>query len=464
MNEKVNDDGESKIKARLTVMGNREPELGIRTDSPTASKTNTKIMLLIAGSRGWKIFAMDIESAFLQTEETTRDIFVFPPVEAEVPRNKIWKLIRPVYGTRDAARAFYNNLSKELEQLGCRKLSTDYATYTWNDEQGLAGVICTHVDDILAAGNKDFRKKVLEPLKEIFTFGEDKEDKFKYTGVQIEVQEDGIVLNGNQSINDLRVPDLKTLEEQNEGELEEEGQSAFRSFVGQLSALNNQVRPDISFPVKEMAVKQNKATKADMRKVRALVKRMKEDPFQIKLSKLEETYEDWILLTFADASYKGLADKVSSVGGIITFMVNRNDKKCHLLEWSSHKLTRVCTSPFSAESLNITQAIGRLALLKKNLVEIMGPEVGNKISTVIATDSKNSMDLANSSSNIQDGWNALDTAVIRESLEKGVLDKMIKVSTEDQLADALTKNKPSSVRKLRETLMTGTVENLEMTL
>ena len=41
---------------------------------------------------------------------------------------------------------------------------------------------------------------------------------------------------------------------------------------------------------------------------------------------------------------------------------------------------------------------------------------------------------------------------------------MIKVSTEDQLADALTKNKPSSVRKLRETLMTGTVENLEMTL
>ena len=60
----------------------------------------------------------------------------------------------------------------------------------------------------------------------------------------------------------------------------------------------------------------------------------------------------------------------------------------------------------------------------------------------------------------------MDTAVIREYLEKKVLDKMmVKLSTEDQLGDALTKNKPSSVKKLKETLMMmGTLENRDIIL
>ena len=56
--------------------------------------------------------------------------------------------------------------------------------------------------------------------------------------------------------------------------------------------------------------------------------------------------------------------------------------------------------------------------------------------------------------------------MIREYLEKKVLDKMmVKLSTEDQLGDALTKNKPSSVKKLKETLMMmGTLENRDIIL
>ena len=87
---------------------------------------------------------------------------------------------------------------------------------------------------------------------------------------------------------------------------------------------------------------------------------------------------------------------------------------------------------------------------------MMGPK-GEHIPTVIVTDSKNTMDLAQSSSIIKDGWNALDMAAIREALANGSLSKMIKVASEDQLADAFTKNKPSCVKILREVLSTGSL-------
>ena len=152
---------------------------------------------------------------------------------------------------------------------------------------------------------------------------------------------------------------------------------------------------------------------------------------------------------------------MSSVGGVITFMVDCRNKTCHLIEWSSHKLTRVCTSPSSAETLNITQAIGRLALLKRNIMQIMGPDA-KIIPTIIATGSKNTMDLANSSTNVQDGWNAIDVAAIREALRTIILNKIVKVSSKDQLADALTKNKPSRALKLKEVQRTGNMKNIRM--
>jgi len=461
LNEKILEDGSKKVKARLTVMGNKEEDKGIRTDSPTASKTNIRLLLMMASYKKWKITAMDVEAAFLQTEKAERDIFVYPPAEAGLPAGKIWRLLKPVYGTRDAARAFYSNLSKELEKLGCRRLDTDLATYVWYDKGEVAGMAATHVDDILAAGSDKFTKRVLEPIKKVFTFGDDKEDTFKYTGVEFDLMEDGYRVNANQALKDLRVPDLEVLEEQEEGILSEEGQSAFRSFIGQLTALNSTSRPDISFQVKDLATRQNKATKGDMRKVRALIKKLKDDQLEIQMPRLEGEVENWRLISFADASFRSLSDKVSSVGGVITFMADIRTKKCHLVEWSSHKLTRVCTSPSSAETLNITQAIGRLALLKRSIIQIMGPKA-EVIPTVIATDSKNTMDLANSSTNVQDGWNAIDVAAIREALRTNNLSKIVKVSSEDQLADALTKNKPSSVVKLKEVLKTGYMRNIQI--
>ena len=99
-------------KARLTMRGDQEQtEEIIHTDSPTVNAVNIKLMLAEAVRKGWKISSSDVTRAFLQTSKITRDVYVYPPKEAGLPRNKVWLLKRPAYGLIDAAHAFFINFS-----------------------------------------------------------------------------------------------------------------------------------------------------------------------------------------------------------------------------------------------------------------------------------------------------------------------------------------------------------------
>ena len=308
----------------------------------------------------------------------------------------------------------------------------------------------------------DFHKKVIHKVKEAFTFGVDKVKEFKYTGINYQQEEREVVINTKQAIDDLRVPDKDVINAQPDGKLNEEGQSAFRSYVGQLSALANLMRPDLAFITKQMATKQNNASKSDMRSIRALIKKIKEEPEEFKFPDLGDTKDDWALVTFVDASYKSLPDKISSVAGMVMFMVNKKTKKAHILDWFSQKLHRVCTSPSSAESMAMNTAIGRTALVKKTLIELMGPN--NDIEYVIVSDSKNTIDAAYKSNRINDGFNAIDMAAIRESVENGTIDRIIKIDSENQLADALTKNQPKMTQKLLGVPRKGSLDGIDLNL
>ena len=150
------------------------------------------------------------------------------------------------------------------------------------------------------------------------------------------------------------------------------------------------------------------------------------------------------------------------MGGIIIFMVNKVSRKAHIMEWSSNKLNRVCTSPSGAESLALYSAIGRATLIRRSINKLMGPDCN--IDSVIASDSKNTIEAAYSSSTVGDGFNAIDMAGIRDAVNSGEVTRIIKVDSDNQLAEALTKNKPKTVSKLMEVLRSGTLEDVEIDL
>lgn len=66
ISEKVKD-GSTVVKARLVARGFEEVDKHvIRKDSPTCSKENMRLILIIAATNHWKIKSLDIRSAFLQ--------------------------------------------------------------------------------------------------------------------------------------------------------------------------------------------------------------------------------------------------------------------------------------------------------------------------------------------------------------------------------------------------------------
>ena len=66
---------DGKTKARLVARGFEDNEFERRTDSPTCSKMNLRMIIAIAASKSWKINSLDIQSAYLQGKSVERDIF-----------------------------------------------------------------------------------------------------------------------------------------------------------------------------------------------------------------------------------------------------------------------------------------------------------------------------------------------------------------------------------------------------
>ena len=109
--------GKNIVKARLCVRGDQEDTENIQTDSPTIRKSNINILLMLASRNKWTIGSQDVTSAFLQSVQISRDVFVKPPLERRI-KGMIWKLNKTVYGLVDASRGFYLNFSRELLERG----------------------------------------------------------------------------------------------------------------------------------------------------------------------------------------------------------------------------------------------------------------------------------------------------------------------------------------------------------
>ena len=172
-------DGDTAVKARLTVRGDQEDKSTVRKDSPTVRKGNVKIFCVVAAKEGWDIKSIDATCAFLQGAPMERSVYILPPKERRVP-GTLWELKKPVYGLTDAARGWYLALSEKVLEAGCVKCSVDPAMFihfsTINEQRKLEGVVLSHVDDLLHGGSSRFQQDVMETVKSSFTFSQEESE------------------------------------------------------------------------------------------------------------------------------------------------------------------------------------------------------------------------------------------------------------------------------------------------
>ncbi|GKF24580.1 putative ribonuclease H-like domain-containing protein, partial [Tanacetum coccineum] len=113
-----------KNKARLVAQGHRQEE-GIDYDevfAPVARIEAIRLFLAFASYKGFLVYQMDVKSTFLYGT-IEEEVYVHQPpgfVDPAHP-NKVYKVVKALYGLHQAPRAWYETLSSFLLENGFRR-------------------------------------------------------------------------------------------------------------------------------------------------------------------------------------------------------------------------------------------------------------------------------------------------------------------------------------------------------
>ena len=429
------------VKARLCIRGDQEEgKEDIRTDSPTAHKTNIKLFYIVAAHFGWNIGTADVKAAFLQGAKLDREVYVLPPKERRKP-GKVWKMIKRAYGFVDASRGFYLELDKALLSLGCKASMHDPALYTFcNNDGKLQGVILTHVDDLLhGSGSAYFFQNVMLPLKQIFTFGKETQKELFYVGMHVVQEKDSIVVDQDQYVQSLEVPELYDCKNETglDSMLSDVDQTEYRAILGKIGWIAHTSRPDLSYDCLLLSTKTGRASMRDMKQAIKLMKKLKSGSTKMCFPDLGPI-EEWTLVGYGDAGFKSLPDKVSSCGGHVEMISNEKRGISCITSWRSKKLKRVVSSSTAAEALAANETLDGLIYIKSVLRDLLGLTV-DKIPVVVYTDSRNLHKSVYSSKLVEDARVRTDVGKLQESIKSGEMKDFIFVEGKQMIADCLTK-------------------------
>ncbi|GJU36534.1 putative ribonuclease H-like domain-containing protein [Tanacetum coccineum] len=143
-------------KARLVAQGHRQEE-GIDYDevfAPVARIEAIRIFLAFASYMGFIVYQMDVKSAFLYGK-IDEEVYVSQPpgfLDPKYPQ-KVYKVVKALYGLHQAPRAWYATLSTFLLKNGYRRGTIDKTLFIKKDKHDII-LVQVYVDDIIFGSTK----------------------------------------------------------------------------------------------------------------------------------------------------------------------------------------------------------------------------------------------------------------------------------------------------------------------
>ena len=425
-------DNEVITNARLVARGFEEDTARLKKDSPTCSRESVHIVIFFARCHGWKCHSVDVKAAYLQGDKITRDVYLQPPEEFN--NGNLWKLKKNVYGLADAARNWYLRVKKELINLGVEQCSLDKAIFFWYKDGQLEGIICLYVDNFLFAGSHCFLNSIIKSFMKIFNVGSTGSDNFTYVGLRLNTYKDGITLDQEHYIASIKEVDLsKKRKLEKTDKLTKRELAAFRTLVGQLSWISTHSRPDIAFEVCVLGTGFQNATVSDVLSLNNLARRIQTSNVNLYFPNMESANE-YNIVCYTDASFRSLPMEGSQAGFII-FIQTSEEKKCPIF-WQSKKIERVVDSSLAAEAEALHEGM-KASYYMYNVLKMIKPNL--KLKIICKTDSKSLVTALESTNQVQNRWLRLHLLGINEMLENKLIERLLFVKSEDQLADCLTK-------------------------
>ncbi|GKA06214.1 putative ribonuclease H-like domain-containing protein [Tanacetum coccineum] len=226
-------------KAILVAQGHTQEE-GIDYEevfTPVARIEAIRLFLTYASYMGFTVYQTDVKSAFLY-ETIDEDVYVMQPPgfqDSQFP-DKVYKVVKAMYGLHQAPRAWYGILSKYLLDNGFQRGTIDQTLFI-RKHKGEFLLVQVYVDDIIFGSSNPRLCREFEALMhDKFKMSAMGELKF-FLGLQVLQKKDGIFLSQDKYVVDI---------------LKKFGYTDIRSMIGSLMYLTTS-RPDIMFVVRACA-------------------------------------------------------------------------------------------------------------------------------------------------------------------------------------------------------------------
>ncbi|GJY35577.1 ribonuclease H-like domain-containing protein [Tanacetum coccineum] len=364
-----------KNKARLVAQGYRQEE-GVDYDevfAPVARIEAIRLFLAFASFMGFTVYQMDVKSAFLYGN-ITEEVYVKQPPGFEDPAhpNKVYRVVKALYGLHQAPRAWYERLSTFLLKHGYRRGAIDKTLFIKKDRRDIM-LVQVYVDDIIFGSTKSSMVKDFEDLmQKEFKMSSMGELTF-FLGLQVKQTTAGIFLSQDKYVKDiLNKFDFRTIkpastpiEAHKSLGKDEEGEEVdvhlYRSMIGCLMYLTAS-RPDIMFAVCLCARFQVTPKVSHIHAVKRIFRYLKHQP-KFNLGLWYPKDSPFHLEAFSDSDYAGDNHDRRSTSGGCQYLGRR------LVSWQCKKQTIVAISSTEAEYVAAASCCAQVLWMQNQLLD-----------------------------------------------------------------------------------------------
>ena len=346
---KLDEDGNVvRNKARLVAQGYSQEE-GIDYDetyAPVARLEAIRMLLAYSCFMGFKLFQMDVKSAFLNGV-LTEEVYVKQPPGFEDPHHPeyVYKLNRALYGLKQAPRAWFERLSKFLLANGYSMGKADKTLFVKHQTSDLI-VVQVYVDDIIfGSTNHTLVVEFANLMSQEFEMSMMGELSFML-GLQIKQMEDGIFISqekyarelvkkfGMEDSKEARTPMAHNVRMDMDDSGKKVDERIYRGMIGSLLYLTAS-RPDLMLSVCVCARFQSNPKESHLCFVKRIIRYVKGS---IGLGLWYPRVDHLDLVGYCDADYAGSLVDRKSTSGTCQFLGRS------LVSWFSKKQSSIALS------------------------------------------------------------------------------------------------------------------------
>jgi hypothetical protein len=435
LTDKVNAKGEyERSKARLVARGFEQAQSRKNVNKKYAPVMNKTSLRMILSQSRKDVRCWDVTSAFLNGE-IDEEVYLLPPAELNLPKGKILRLKKALYGWYRAQFCWWVKLCRILIDLGWNQ--SDWDTCVFYKEDMILGF---HVDDIIVTGDN---KKLDDFFTQLSNHLEIKQGPLEsYLGISYSVTKDAIRMDMRNYIEELlerfemkdcrpakSLPQIRgiTLSEKLFDDL-----VMYSSLIGSLNYLSVMMRIDIVFITKWLSSYQNRPSITHWRIAKELLRYLKATKNATLTIKTDQ--DDNRIEVYSDADFGSATDRKSTSGWIYMWRGN-------ILSWRSKKQTIITTSTSEAELIAMSEATDGLEWVQMLRREIVGE---GSPTDILYTDSQSAMkkikrgELGGRSKHLD-----IRAKSIMDREQRGLY-TIEYVHTKENVADLLTKRLPTN--------------------